>query len=333
MKHDSKQNSLDRTGRQGSVALQFFAIAMLTFVSSGATCIPRRSIPDFQPTPVFDAPPTLEQLAEVVNRTRNIQSLQSNSVNVTLNNERSVNANMTWARPKKFRMTASVAGIAGFDLGSNEEVFWMTVRNFATTPDMYFARHDEFDAQRDRRILPVSPVWLMEALGITDIDLNQPLQTVKRADGLVELKSYVPSLIGNYTRIIAVDPKYGFTKQVFVFDPTERLVANANQSKHQFYPSVQSSLPHEVKVQLIPMGGDQLMELDISIGAYVVNGLSPDSMTQFTMPDTRSFRTSDLARLNQGNPQATEPPAVAPPRPSYPQNSFRGVPWDGSLYR
>jgi hypothetical protein len=300
---------------------------MLMMVTGGATCIPKRSIPEFQPKPVFTAPPTLDQLIEVVNRTRNVQSLQSNSVSVTLNNERAVNTNMTWAREKRFRMTASIAGVAGLDIGSNDEAFWLTVKNFATTPEMYYAKHAEFDAMVDRRMFPVSPVWLIEAMGISDISLSQLIeQPVSRADGLVELTSKVPSPVGNYTRTLIVDPKFGYSHQVFLRDPSGRLVANAQQSKHQYYPSIQTSLPHEIKVQLIP-AGDPLWELDISIGAYLVNGLPPDNMTQFTMPNMAAYRVTNLAQ------QATMSPQVAPPQPAVPQMSYRGVTWDGALQR
>jgi hypothetical protein len=310
-------------------AIRHLTMVLLTFVACGATCMPKRTIPDFQPTPAFNSPPTFEQLVEVLNRTRNVQSLQSNSASVTLNNERAVNTNMTWAREKKFRMTASVAGIAGLDIGSNEEAFWLTIRNFATTPEMYYARHDEFESLVHRPMLPVSPVWLIEALGV--IELNPQLvqqAPVTRADGLIEITSWVPSPIGNFARTIVVDPKFGYSRQIVLKDPTGRFVANAQQSKHQYYPSIQASLPHAVKVQLSP-AGYEVIELDISIGAYLVNGLPPDNVAQFVMPDRSAFQSYDLARLNQGNHQAIAPPMVAPPQPSYPHNSYRGVPWDG----
>ena len=297
---------------------------LLAFVTCGATCIPKRTIPDFQPQPMFAAPPTLDQLLEVLNRTRNVQSLQSNSVSVTLNNERSINTNVTWAREKKFRMTASIAGgVAGVDIGSNEEAFWLTMRNFGTTPEMVFARHDEFESQVERRILPVSPVWLIEAMGISELNPSQLVQNpITRADGLVELTSSVPSPIGAYARTLVIDPKFGYSKQVFLRDPTGRLVANAQHSKHQYYPSIQTSLPHDIKVQLIP-AGDPTLELDISIGAYLVNGLSPDDTTQFALPNMNAFRVHNLAQ-----PQASTPPTVAPPQSNYPRSSYRGVPWD-----
>ena len=309
-------------------ALQCLAIVLLTFVTGGATCMPRRSIPEFQPTPLFTTPPTLDQLTEAINRSRNVQSLQSNSVTVNVNNERTINTNMTWAREKRFRMTASVAGIAGVDIGSNDELFWMAIRG-GLTKEIYYARHAEFESQMDRPVLPVSPIWLIQAMGICEIKSRITQEPVSRADGLVELTTEEPSPIGNYTRTLVVDPKYGFTRQVFLRDPTGRLVANAQQSKHEYYSSVQSSLPHHVKVQLIP-SGSPLLELDISIASYVVNSLATDNMTQFVMPNTNGYQ---LINLGQSGPQAIVPQQVAPPQPNSPQLSYRGVPWDGAIAR
>ena len=149
--------------------------------------MPRRSIPEFQPKPIFTSDPTREQLADVINRSRNVQSLQSNSVTVNVNNERTINTNLTWAREKRFRMTASVAGVAGVDIGSNDEVFWMAIRG-GLTKEMYYARHVEFESQIERPVLPVSPIWLIQAMGICEIDLYRLVQEpVRRADGMIEL--------------------------------------------------------------------------------------------------------------------------------------------------
>ena len=311
-----------------STALQCMAILLLTLVTGGATCMPRRSIPEFQPKPLFTTPPTLDQLTEAINRSRNVQSLQSNSVTVNVNNERTINTNVTWAREKRFRMTASVAGFAGVDIGSNDEVFWMAIRG-GLTKEMYFARHVEFESQVDRPVLPVSPIWLIQAMGICEIKSRLVQDPVTRADGLVELTTEEPSPIGNYTRTLVVDPKYGFTRQVFLRDPTGRLVANAQQSKHEYYASVQSSLPHHIKVQLIP-SGSPLLEIDISIASYVVNSLATDNMTQFVMPNTNGYQ---VVNLGQSGPQAIVPQQVAPPQLNYPQVSYRGVPWDGVITR
>ena len=328
MKHERPNNSSYMEETKTSTALQCMAILLLTLVTGGATCMPRRSIPEFQPKPVFTTPPTQDQLTEAINRSRNVQSLQSNSVTVNVNNERTINTNVTWAREKRFRMTASVAGFAGVDIGSNDEVFWMAIRG-GLTKEMYFARHVEFESQVDRPVLPVSPIWLIQAMGICEIKSRLVQDPVTRADGLVELTTEEPSPIGNYTRTLVVDPKYGFTRQVFLRDPTGRLVANAQQSKHEYYASVQSSLPHHIKVQLIP-SGSPLLEIDISIASYVVNSLATDNMTQFVMPNTNGYQ---VVNLGQSGPQAIVPQQVAPPQLNYPQVSYRGVPWDGVITR
>ena len=248
---------------------------------------------------------------------------------VNVNKERTINTNITWAREKRFRMTASVAGIAGVDIGSNDEAFWMAIRG-GLTKEMFFARHIEFESQMHRPVLPVSPVWLVQAMGVCELDVSRlSQQPVTRADGLVELTTIEPSPIGDYARTLVVDPKYGFSRQVFLRDPSGRLVANAQQSKHEFYSSVQTSLPHQVKVQLIP-AGSPVLELDIAIASYVVNGLAPDNMTQFEMPSTNGYT---LINLGQNGPQAVTPQQVAPPQSSYPQVSYRGVSWDGGIVR
>jgi len=328
VKHERPTNSSTMEETKTSTALQCIAVLFLTLVAGGATCMPRRSIPEFQPKPLFTTPPTLDQLTEAINRSRNVLSLQSNSVTVNVNNERTINTNLTWAREKRFRMTASVAGFAGVDIGSNDEVFWMAIRG-GLTKEMYFARHVEFESQGDRPVLPVSPIWLIQAMGICEIKSWIIQDPVTRADGLVELTTEEPSPIGIYTRTLVVDPKYGFTRQVFLRDPTGRLVANAQQSKHEYYASIQSSLPHHVKVQLIP-SGSPLLELDISIASYVVNSLATDNMTQFVMPNTNGYQ---VINLGQSGPQAIVPQQVAPPQPNYPQVSYRGVPWDGVIAR
>jgi len=293
--------------------------------------MPRRTIPDFQPTPLFNSPPSWEQLAEAINRSRNVRSLQSNSVTVKANDERSINSNVTWSRPKRFRLTASVLGLAGVDIGSNDDAFWMAIRNFEQ-PTMFFARHNEFDLQVDRPVLPVSPEWLIQAMGVCELDLTRLVpqqQPITRPDGMIEIATWEPTPIGNYRRTLVVDPKYGFVREVFLFDPSPRLVAHAKQFKHEYYTSVQTSLPHQVKVQLLPSGSEPF-ELDISIASYVINGLDPDNQKQFEMPNMMGYKTMDLGRTG---PQAMVPQQVAPPQPMVPQVSYRGVQSDGLLKR
>ena len=309
--------------------LKIVLVILVLFTASGATCLPkRRALNEFKPTQIFQQPPSIEQLAEVLNRTQAVHSLQSNSVTVQVNDELTLRADLTWLRPKNFRMTGTIAGFKGFDLGSNDEVFWMSVRT-GLTPELFFARHDQFDAQVQRRIIPVSPVWLIEALGINSFDPYQlEMNPVTRADGLWELTSSVPTPSGNYSRTLVVDPLYGLTRQVYLKDQTGRLVANAFQSEHEYYGAVQAALPHKVTIQLSPGYNDPPIKLDLSIGSYVVNGMTEPLGGQFAFPNTNGFRAVNLVELANGIPQAAIPQQAAP-QPTQPQVSYRGVPWDG----
>jgi hypothetical protein len=307
------------------------SILGMLFCTTGATCLPKRKLPDFQPTPIFQTPPTVDQLVEVLNRSNGIQSLQSNSVSVRVNNEISLSSNLTWQRLRNFRMTATVAGFKGFDLGSNQDAFWMTMRN-GMTPELIYAQHGPFEAQANRRMLPVSPMWLVEALGVIALDPYQMIQApVTRADGMLEITTNVESPIGIYQRTIVVDPRFGFTRQLFLKDPTGRVVAIAQQSKHEHYSAVQMSLPHQIKVQLIP-AFDPPIELDVTIDSYVVNGMTGAPSSQFTFPNTNGYTVTNLVDLNNGMSGAAAPPQVAPPQP-YPRSTYRGVPWEGTLVR
>lgn len=320
-----------RRNRQRS--LHLLGIAVLTFAASGATCVPKRNIPEFQPQPIFTSTPSADQMLEILNRSRGIQSLQSNFVTVNPNKMRSLDATLVWQRERRFRVSGGISRMMGnnFDVGSNDEWFWMAVRD-GMNPQLYVARHAEFEAQPQRRILPVSPLWIVEALGVIAVDPQQVMgPPVQRPDGMMELSTMVPSPTGTFTRTVVVDPKFGYTRQLVLRDPVGRLVATANQLEHEYYPSVGMSLPHRVVIQLVP-ALDPPTEIDITIGKYAVNSLDPNQATGYDLPHSAGYQVINLVPYSQGLPQAVTPiqvtPASAPPNTAY-----RSVPWDGPLFR
>ncbi len=61
---------------------------------------------------------------------------------------------------------------------------------------------------------------------------------------------------------------------------------------------------------------DPPIELDISIGSYVVNGMSSNTGTQFAFPNTNGFQLINIAEpLNGGtvSPLPVSPPPIAAP--------------------
>ncbi|MDZ4848845.1 MAG: hypothetical protein SGI77_06100 [Pirellulaceae bacterium] len=296
------------------------------FVTSGATCIPRRSHNEFQPPALFQTAPDINQLTEVINRTRAIQQLQSNAVTVRIPDVPTLSAKIVWERPRRFRMTGGLSRMTGtdFDLGSNDDVFWMATRH-GPSPTLYYARHDQFASQIDRQILPVSPEWLIEAMGIVDLDPNTMIGTPRpQADGLIEIESAIASPIGQYRRTILVDPKYGLVRQILLRDPSGRLIGSSILSNHQYYQAIQTSLPHNAKVQLIPSGGPP-MNLEVDVGFYTVNDNQGQDDARWTPPQPAGYTTVDLVQFNGGQPVAVRAPEYQVAPVIGPSTSYRGV--------
>lgn len=298
----------------------------LLFTTTGATCMPRRAVTETKLPTVFQTPPDITQLAEAINRTKAIQQLQSNSVTIRAQDIPTLTANMVWERPRRFRLTGGVSRLTGtdFDLGSNEEVFWMATRH-GPSPSLYFARHDQFATQIDRQVLPVSPDWLVEAMGIVEIDPYAIVQTPQqRTDGMWEIETTTQSQIGQYRRTLVVDPTHALVRQVILRDPSGRLLASSTLSDHQYYSMIQTALPQKVKVQLVPTGGPPLI-LDIDIGSYAINDTQGNDPNRWTIPNPAGYTVHDLVQLNNGMSNASQPPQYQPPTPTYPQAAYRGV--------
>jgi hypothetical protein len=299
---------------------------MAFMVTTGATCIPRRNLSEFQPPVVFSAPPDIVQLSEVINRTKAVQQLQSNAVTVRVPDVPTLSARIVWERPRRFRMTGGLSRMTGtdFDLGSNDEMFWMASRH-GNPPSLYYARHDQFATQMDRQILPVSPEWLVEAMGIMELDPNTVIGSPRPlADGLIEVESTIESPIGQYRRTLHVDPKLGLVRQILLRDPSGRLLASSILSNHQYYQVIQTSLPHKAKIQLIPTGGPP-MNLEVDVGFYTVNDNQGQDADRWTPPPPAGYTLIDLVQLNSGQPNSIRPPEYRPGSFTVPQTSYRGV--------
>jgi hypothetical protein len=296
------------------------------FVSSGATCIPRRSLNEFQPPVLFQQPPDLAQLAEAINRTRAVQQLQSNAVTVRSPDFPTLAAKIVWERPRRFRMTGGLSRMTGtdFDIGSNDEMFWMASRH-GNPPKIYHARHDQFATQIDRQILPVSPEWLIEAMGIIDLDPSTVIGMPRvLADGMIEVESTIASPIGQYRRTLHVDPKLGIVRQILLRDPSGRLLGSSILSDHQYYQAIQTSLPHKAKIQLIPSGSSP-MSLEVDIGFYTVNDNQGNDPERWNAPPPAGYTVINLVELNSGQPNAIRLPEYQAAPFTVPQTSYRGV--------
>ncbi len=315
-------------GLRASVGFLLFG---LCFVSGGATCAKRRPIAEFSPPVVFRETPTLQQLIDHTNRSLSIQRIESNNLTIASPGlAGQLSGNLQWERPHNFSLQAYMGSrVLGTVLaaGSNQEMFWLQTQ-MPPPATLYYARHDDFESQLGpRHILPVSPLWLREALGIVEFDPSFEHEgPLVRADNKLEVRSLIPSPRGPYQRVVVFAPNTLVIEETRLYDQTQKLVARAQQSDQEYFSAIQASLPHKVIIELIPDDGNTL-SFTIDVGFYLLNQTANPQTTAFTMPDTTGLSTRDLVQWNaqaMGLPAAAVPPVYrSSSAPQFSLESYR----------
>ena len=300
-------------------------LLLALFPCGGATCHKYRRTPDFLPPIVFEKPPSLEELIAHLNRTSGIERLNSGTVTLsTPGTSMKLAGNLSWHRPTDFRLqaypgTTRLMGDA-LDAGSNAEQFWLLTKLPGESPMLYYASHQQFDMQPGpRRVLPVSPLWIREALGVIEFEPGGHHEgpITRSADKLVEIRSIIPTHRGSYKRTVVVEPTHATVRQVILKDPEDRMVASATLSDHVYYSAIDASLPHRVDLQMQPDTGmqpdaGQVLAFTIEIGSYLLNDTSGNEAQRYVMPESGGYQAIDLAQLNANLGQAA-PPISSPP--------------------
>jgi hypothetical protein len=291
-------------------------VLCVCFVCGGATCA-RRDVPLPYPPPpvVFEQTPSLEQVAEVINRTSTVQQLSSNSATVevlTMPNLPKLRATLNLQREQRFRLRANLPIVlgAGLDMGSNEEMFWFEVPE-GMSKTLYYARHDQYRQQLRRAILPVDPSWIMDALGLVQIDPATVVAgPIMRDDGKLEIRNTISMPDGTYQRVCFINPPGGYITDQYLYAPGGNLIAQSQASNHAYYEQQQCVLPHRVEIHLAPAVGPPL-SMRIDVGSYSVNQLLSGDPQLFMMP-TSASQAVDLTTLSDPTLQPAVVPAPAP---------------------
>lgn len=288
------------------------AWGILVFICGGATCANRNRLSEFAPPVIFEQQPTLPQISEVVNRSLKIERLESNTLTI-ISPELvgKLSGKLAWERPHNFSLQAYPAamqmlGIA-FAAGSNQEMFWLQQQ--MPSPTFYYARHDDFNSQvGPRNTLPVSPLWLREALGVVELDpALQHNGPTLRPDGHLEIESFIPMPQGAYyRRVLVLDGSTATVIQSALYNHAQKLVAFAQQSNHQYYGAIDWSLPHRVDIQLRPDEGPALA-FTMEVEFYLINEMGTADPNEFRPPDTTGLSTVNLAGGNASAAAATPP--------------------------
>lgn len=268
----------------------------------------------FPPPQVFQQDPTLPQIVDRVNRSLRITRLQSDNLTVSgPDMPTSLNGHIKWERPYNFKLEASLPFLGtALSAGSNEEMFWLQTQ-VPSPPSLYYARHDEFNRQQGpRTILPVSPLWLREAMGVIELDPTlQHEGPFLLPNDQLEIRTTIVG--GNnpqnvYRRHIRINRRTGVIEETLLYDHTKRLIAQSKMSGHEYHSSVDYSLPRKAIIQLLPAGNPPI-SFTVEVGFYLINQ-DTGAVDSFVMPDSRGLVTVNIAGATlplSGSPSSSPP--------------------------
>jgi len=186
-------NLVGITGNRGPLKRPLLLLIPLGLIALSGSACPSNLVRQYTaPIPRALPPsPTLEQVIEVVNRNNGqIHSFSTQRATLTGPGFPTLRASIAMECPRRFRLRAET-GLTGpeVDLGSNDELFWFWIRR-NEPPAVYFCRHEQFATSSVRYQVPVAPDWLIEALGVVQLDPNLPHQgPLVQSDGKLEIRT------------------------------------------------------------------------------------------------------------------------------------------------
>jgi len=282
------------------VALPRLMVLVLLLAASGANC-PQMVNRYTQPLPrVLPPAASLAQVIEVVNNnSAAVTSFSTMRASVSTPGYPALSANLAYQRPRGFRLRGDLA-ISGpeVDLGSNDTLFWFWVRR-ENPPAVYFCRHDQFATSAARQVVPVSPDWIAQAMGLVSFDAGEQHDgPYPVRGGKLEIRSTSPGQNGA-RRVTIVDESTGIVLEQHVYDAQGTRVASSVMSGHQRDPNTQVIMPRRVRID---WPGSNFA-LTIELADLQINRLSADPAMLFAMPEYPGYVNVDLA----------QPPPLAQP--------------------
>jgi hypothetical protein len=278
-----------------------------------------------EPPPIaFTSLPARDEAIAAINaNSQRIQTLQTQGASISIPGAPAIGAEIALARPKNLRFRAGTALLGGqvMDLGSNEEIFWFWT-SLAPQSSVYFARHEQFATSPAKRMLTIEPAWLIEALGVVEID-PASITEGPTADGdRVQLRTTLPTAAGQYSRLLIFDKKYAWILEQHVFDERGELLASSRTSQHEYQPLDGVSLPRRIEVQ-VPQGQ---LRFQLDVARWAINQPAVEGQSLYDLPREQlsNYPFVDLADPNFVPPGQSVPVTqpAAPRVSQVPQDDY-----------
>jgi hypothetical protein len=317
-------------------AARVLALALATCCGAGCQQMMANLNQSYQPRAL---PPnaTREQVIAVVNeQTANLHSVYTTEASISVPLLPAFRSSLALERPRRFRLKAELTGLTGpeADVGSNDDLFWLWVRR-NQPPALYFCRHDQFATSSARRLLPIEPDWLIEALGVTSFAPGEdPQGPYPVRAGRLEMRSVRYMADGPVTKLTVVDDARGWVLEQHLYDQRGQRLASATASEHRRDPTTGVTLPHHVEIQ---WPAAQLT-LKVDIRNLEINTLGANAAHLWQMPAFDGYANVDLGdpRFQLPVPPAAEPtpapqPVAPPPQPQIVRRPV--FPWLDGIFR
>jgi hypothetical protein len=246
---------------------------------------------------VLPPTPTLAQVMQVVNdNSAKVTSLYTTEASISVPLMPALHANIALERPRRFRLRADTA-LTGpeVDLGSNPELFWFWVKRTQRDDPkaVYFCSHANFANSPAKKMLPVEPEWLIEALGVTTFDpAGQHRGPIPVGGGRLQVQTSLTTPSGPMTKVTVVDEARGLVLEQHLYDAQGQRVASALTSQHAADPVSGAVLPRHIEIQWPATQ----FSMKIELRELQVNQLAGDPQQLWSIPDYPGWPPFDLGQ-------------------------------------
>lgn len=257
--------------------------------------------------PPLSAESTAEQILARVNQNTyseyspsGLHSFRSDDITVRMSGvPASMRASMVVEAPRNLRLRVAhpVTGGEAVDIGSNDEKFWVWMKE-SPQRNVITCSHDHV-AMASKVCplpLPFRPDWLMEVLGVIPISgSGYEVHRAKARSPIVELVSiqktpdHVP-----VRRIVKINTVYGVVTEHRVESVEGKMIAKASLFRHFRDPATKLILPRQINIDW-PIDG-QPIALSLEFKTIAFNSPA-ESVAMWTPPDMPGFPELDIGLL------------------------------------
>jgi hypothetical protein len=279
---------------QGSRARHYLGMLMLTALVTQSGCAWLQSFREPHPQ-ILQPGAGLEQVIAAVNQNNGqIQSLSSQSATLSGPGLFTLHTQIAFQRQRNFRLKADT-GITGpeLDLGSNEQLFWFWIRR-SDPPAVYFCRHDQFPTSQARRMIPIDPTWLVDALGTVVFNPALPQYgPYPEKNNQLRIRTVIETPEGPNYKDTFVDAVSAWVMEQQFFDARGQMRGRSVTEGYRQDPRTRLYVPKAVRVEC----PEAQFTMHLDLGTVEINQLQANSEL-FAMPLYPNTPVRDLGDPN-----------------------------------